>query len=260
VTPRWVVYDEPAGGGGGGGPWDPSQLASLLSWYDADAETVADGTLITSLVDRAGSHDMSGSATLKTGVLNGKSVYRYNGTSDGHSIGANNILDAASGFWLFSTFSTDTPSAIQALYAYRDPNGQYPRPYFELRNAKLRIIAQRAPNDFAVLSNSTVTSGVPVVGGMFCDGTDQKLRRDGATVGSTAFAGGTLNAGQSLGTAIGYDVRSNILYFDGDIAEIVIGSANIQAADAEKIEGYLAHKWGLAGNLPVSHPYKNAAP
>ena len=28
----------------------------------------------------------------------------------------------------------------------------------------------------------------------------------------------------------------------------------------EQIEGYLAHKWGLAGNLPSTHSYKNAPP
>ena len=28
----------------------------------------------------------------------------------------------------------------------------------------------------------------------------------------------------------------------------------------EKAEGYLAHKWGMTSNLPVSHPYKNTAP
>jgi hypothetical protein len=28
----------------------------------------------------------------------------------------------------------------------------------------------------------------------------------------------------------------------------------------EKIEGYLAWKWGLEGNLPIGHPYKSAAP
>ena len=28
----------------------------------------------------------------------------------------------------------------------------------------------------------------------------------------------------------------------------------------EQAEGYIAHKWGLTSNLPVSHPYKNTAP
>ena len=36
------------------------------------------------------------------------------------------------------------------------------------------------------------------------------------------------------------------------------GGTNID--DVEKAEGYLAHKWGLASNLPSSHPYKNSAP
>ena len=31
-------------------------------------------------------------------------------------------------------------------------------------------------------------------------------------------------------------------------------------ADVEKIEGYLAHKWGLEGNLMANHAYKNVAP
>ena len=28
----------------------------------------------------------------------------------------------------------------------------------------------------------------------------------------------------------------------------------------EKAEGYLAHKWGLEGNLVSSHPYKSTPP
>ena len=31
-------------------------------------------------------------------------------------------------------------------------------------------------------------------------------------------------------------------------------------ANRQRIEGYLAHKWGLAGSLPAGHPYKSAAP
>jgi hypothetical protein len=28
----------------------------------------------------------------------------------------------------------------------------------------------------------------------------------------------------------------------------------------KKLEGYLAHKWGLTANLPVGHDFKNTAP
>ena len=37
-----------------------------------------------------------------------------------------------------------------------------------------------------------------------------------------------------------------------------IGSGNKMYI--EKAEGYIAHKWGMTSNLPVSHPYKNTAP
>jgi hypothetical protein len=30
-------------------------------------------------------------------------------------------------------------------------------------------------------------------------------------------------------------------------------------SEIQKVEGYLAHKWGLAGTLPASHPYKQSS-
>lgn len=38
------------------------------------------------------------------------------------------------------------------------------------------------------------------------------------------------------------------------------GTGGTDISNVEKAEGYMAWKWGLEGNLPVSHPYKNAAP
>ena len=51
----------------------------------------------------------------------------------------------------------------------------------------------------------------------------------------------------------------------GRMAEIftvagVPGTGGTDITDVQKAEGYLAHKWGLTSNLPVSHPYKSVAP
>jgi hypothetical protein len=46
---------------------------------------------------------------------------------------------------------------------------------------------------------------------------------------------------------------------DGFVGEVIV----IESADTatrQKIEGYLAHKWGLQSNLPTDHPYKAAPP
>ena len=42
--------------------------------------------------------------------------------------------------------------------------------------------------------------------------------------------------------------------------EIIALSTEPSQEDRQKIEGYLAHKWGLAANLPIDHPYKETAP
>jgi hypothetical protein len=46
----------------------------------------------------------------------------------------------------------------------------------------------------------------------------------------------------------------------GDLAEVVIFNSTLTAANREKVEGYLAHKWGIQSTLPANHPYRNTAP
>ena len=46
----------------------------------------------------------------------------------------------------------------------------------------------------------------------------------------------------------------------GDLAEVVIFNSTLTVANREKVEGYLAHKWGIQSTLPANHPYRNTAP
>ncbi len=46
----------------------------------------------------------------------------------------------------------------------------------------------------------------------------------------------------------------------GAFAEIVFLTGTTNDIDRQKMEGYLAWKWGLQGQLPAGHPYKDAAP
>jgi len=49
-------------------------------------------------------------------------------------------------------------------------------------------------------------------------------------------------------------------YFDGGISEIMLFDGVLTNDRRELMEGYLAHKWGLTGNLPAAHPYKSNNP
>jgi len=46
----------------------------------------------------------------------------------------------------------------------------------------------------------------------------------------------------------------------GDLAEVITFSTDLTTTNREKVEGYLAHKWGLQSTLPANHPYKTTAP
>ena len=48
----------------------------------------------------------------------------------------------------------------------------------------------------------------------------------------------------------------NVSSIGGDIGEIVWVTSELADADRQKLEGYLAWKWGLQANLPVNHPYR----
>ena len=44
--------------------------------------------------------------------------------------------------------------------------------------------------------------------------------------------------------------------WNGDIAEAIIVTGTLATFETQKIEGYLAHKWGLTASLPIDHPFK----
>lgn len=49
-------------------------------------------------------------------------------------------------------------------------------------------------------------------------------------------------------------------FYDGTIYEIMIFNQNLSVDRRLKIEGYLAHKWGLTTQLPTQHPYQTSQP
>jgi hypothetical protein len=62
-----------------------------------------------------------------------------------------------------------------------------------------------------------------------------------------------------LTTYLGFD-EGFAACFTGDVHEILVYDSALAMADRQKVEGYLAWKWGLEGSLPIDHPYTDAAP
>jgi len=92
------------------------------------------------------------------------------------------------------------------------------------------------------------------------------LTTTGRTIYINGTQSGTTNATNTKlinypGGAIGGGSQG---YYQGDILEIVCyTNPTVNATsfdDDQRIEGYLAQKWGILGSLPAGHPYKTGPP
>jgi hypothetical protein len=80
------------------------------------------------------------------------------------------------------------------------------------------------------------------------------------------YGNGTLNSAGSSGYTVtsetsirlGVNPGANTNFFNGSMCELMIFNTVLSTTDRQKIEGYLAWKWGVT--LPGGHPYASAAP
>ena len=97
----------------------------------------------------------------------------------------------------------------------------------------------------------------------------------GATyIGSAGASNGTLSYGLNgdsmtsvsytlpgTGTfTVGAGYADNRAKLLGSINEVLVYNTALETTPRQKIEGYLAWRWGLQSSLPPGHPYKTAAP
>lgn len=66
--------------------------------------------------------------------------------------------------------------------------------------------------------------------------------------------------GGVTGTILSYYSDPGTDHMTGGLYEVMNFTSTLVTADRQKVEGYLAWKYGVASNLPVSHPYKSSPP
>lgn len=280
--PTWIYIPT------AGGDWIPSDLADLLVWYDAtDTNELFDATTGGSNVTTDGSNvarwePTGGSLALnyanasstsrpkyETNELDGKAMLQ--GTSD--FLGKDNpatICTDVAGFTAFMVVRPDKASANQELLVITRWSHNGARFLLEQRSDnKYRVLSAPGQNTTGndtgtdvTVSNGTVTSGTAVVlGGVADIGTRLLLSVNGTTYETTTF--GTVGNKYSnvVPNRVGFfGDRYGAATYEYSIGEVIMLNKAVSTADREKIEGYLAHRWGLEGSLPSGHPYKNSAP
>ena len=82
---------------------------------------------------------------------------------------------------------------------------------------------------------------------------------EAAVNGNAGTTADTTGGGLSTGFSISSNPGDPNVAANAYVAELLI-TPTLSVPNRQRMEGYLAWKWGLQGNLPGGHPYKNSAP
>ena len=229
--------------------WNPSSLSNLIVWFDSDdSSTITkDGSnLVSEWADKSdnNNHAIQSSSALQPADANLGDGIEFDGSNDGFVL-TNDISE--SNMSLFIVMKGDgyvtANNNDSRILIYDIQDQKYHRLYW---NGTSEFNNQNVPDHDATkiqileFAHHGMTSDVRVNG-----------------VNSV-----TKNASQATTfdidrIGIKWDTQTSIGSWDGNILEVM---AVTTTTDREKIEGYLAHKWGLEADLPNDHTYKNSAP
>ena len=256
--------------------WTPSELTGLQAWWDVSDESTlfndtSGGSTPTNGEGTARWEDKSGNSRTLSQItsserptkieneVNGLSVLRFaNDRLDGspfmYSLGGMTFAivyksSAAAQSFLVSEGSTTTNTPIYspicsggssstATFFYRPDNGTVQVNYLPSYNW---------------YSWNILT--------LMDSGSDIKYTGDGGAI--TSLASSYTRSTTTLNLLrIGELARGVADQFpnNADIGEIIVFDSVLSTADRQRLEGYLAHKWGLTNNLPAGHPYKYEPP
>jgi hypothetical protein len=254
----------------GNAAFAPSDVAGLTGWWDASdtGTVVVSGTDVTQWDDKSGNaHHIvpvqsnpavpatSAFPAYVTGAMNGQAIVQTDWTSM-EALGLPDIA-AVGGSAVRSVFVVARNVDNLAGYLTLGENSSTNFRRWTVRNDAgfLRLEIQGA----GITSALALAAGGNVVGAI----------NAGTMLGdNTVYVDGIAEAltGTSvLDTATSHSYIGRQLATSGsgggmEVAEVVLYAAALSQSDREKVEGYLAHKWGLSANLDPAHPYKNAAP
>ena len=243
--------------------WTPADITTAL-WLDAaDSDTITEVSGAVSQWDdksgndRHATQDVSDKRpSITISALNGLDVATFDGIDDGMHGGPFIALQSVCCIAVLKFKSFPESGGAQAIAARKDDtNGRF---YVQVDTTDFKFDVGGLPRTtISVTGNTNFNVFRQQVlndtHSAYINGTLSGSESNDSTAITTVFSIGGLASiagGSEYGTVT--SAFGNV-----DIAEIVFTSTD---SDAQKIEGYLAHKWGLTANLPSEHPYKNFAP
>jgi len=247
-----------------GGPWTPADLGSALrAWYKFDALTGSNGDPQGAVTDASGNSfnlTQTGAQrpTLAAADLNSLNTLRFTAASQQRYTLSNTILNGGSAGSAYFVFKLVNEAAATGLFHWGADGADSYWPF-----------GGTIYDDFGSTTRKTVGNPTPSlqsyrIVSLYSAASDCAYFIDGGTGGSSGgtsafFSTGTNTVGWS-GSSVYLGINSSFDGLDGWLAEVFFTNAKQSTTDRQKAEGYLAHKWGLTGNLDSAHPYKTTPP
>jgi len=247
--------------------WDPAAITTAL-WLDAaDASTI---TTVSGAVSQW--NDKSGNArnfsqttadsrpSYTASIINGRAVARFDGTND--VLNGDDFLGGSNYVSFIGVVAIRTVATLRRIVSVTKLSGGTEFAMYLLRTdgssrysvGGRRLLADTLAESF---QSETATTAVTLIEGIHdYANSDQFLRINGsATTSNTSFqTAGSLDTGLStIGIGAQFDGSGAIAV---DIGELLCLTTSPGTTNHQKLEGYLAHKWGLTASLPSDHPYK----
>ena len=225
------------------GGFNPTSITGGILWLDASTFTQANSTVVNTWPSASPLYSlyMTGSGTINTGILNGLRVM-YVPTNQNWSLSTGYTTNSYTMFFV----SRQTGGANgrvficngNRLYGYW--GGYKNELYTEGWLTGQTTSSDTAWDIYTIVRNS---SG----GGFFS--------RYGVNISTYSSSGAGMDGFYiNTGGCCGGETSNS------QIAEVLIYNIDLSATNCSVVEGYLAWKWGLQGNLPSNHPYKSNSP
>jgi hypothetical protein len=248
--------------------WTPSNIATSL-WLDAaDSSTITlNGSSVSGWSDKSGNGRNASQATAlqqptyTSNAQNGYGIISFDGSNDNLDISSTTLITSGnSNFGFFVAYK-----AKVATSGYGTILANYSSGNFQVVFGGQSVAAYLAPwglyNNASIdLDSGNYTQNLNWI--ISC------VRTSGSFIGYTnGTTKNTVSNTQSVytgaNTASAWSVGANTVNGEAgnmDLYELIVINETVSTDTRQKIEGYLAHKWGLTSDLPADHPYKNAKP
>lgn len=243
--------------------WNPSMIQTAL-WLDAaDASTVTTVSgAVSQWSDKSGNGRHFTQATAdnrpvySTNLQNGRNGITFTQASSHYLEQSQAFFSSA--YCVMALHRTNSSTTGQSVIASRSTTSGNPiNPQISISATNDSQFVIR--DDAGVIASNSIashpTNTWALHGGVRNGGSVQTfVNGTGGSLASTSF--GAITPSNTLIGALVAGAGGIQTFYSGSIAEIIVGPV----AERQRIEGYLAWKWGLTANLPAGHPYKTVGP